>query len=316
MKNIAQFVNDGINNLPELIAALETAMRLEFSTLPPYLCAQWSINQDPDSVASIIEDIAVQEMYHFALVGNILSAIGHSPRIAYPEFLPIYPTNKLPGDIYQKLPIDLKPLTVEQLDVFMQIENPQFDPVVIRPPDLSLSEALIQPPATIGDFYDTLTEALRHLNPEVNANAKFVNLKEAVPIKSIGEALDAITLIKDEGEGTPDSPGQSPSDKKKLAHFYSFQMIKLGKRYIFKDGKWVIDPASKIQLPTVFDFGTTAKTGSENADFSKILTDLLKSLESCWKRGARPDIGLMDNLQDSGSSLIAKGIRPDFKWSA
>lgn len=312
MKNIEQFVTEGINDLAELIGALETAMRLEFSTLPPYLCAQWSINQDPDDVASIIEAIAVQEMYHFALAGNILSAIGYSPRIAYPRFLPTYPTNKLPGDISQKLAIDLTPLTPEQLDVFMQIENPQFNPVVIRPPELALAEG-VKAPATIGDFYDALIEALKRLNPKFDPNAKFIVSGEAVRIKSIDDAIQAIIRIKDEGEGTPDSPAQGPSNQKKLAHFYLFQMIKAGKRYVLKNGKWVIDTASRIQFPTVFNFGSTGPALS-TAAFSKILTDLLKSLESSWKTGAPPDIGLMTSLQDSGSTLIKSGTRPDFRW--
>ena len=224
MKSIEQFVTQGISDQAELIAALETAMRLEFATLPSYLCAQWSINQDPDNVASIIEGIAVQEMYHFALAGNILSAIGYSPRIAYPGFLPTYPTNKLPGDILQKLAVDLTPLTSEQLDVFMQIENPQFNPVVIRPPELALTEAA-KAPATIGDFYDVLIEALKRLNPNFDPNAKFIGFGEAVQIKSIDDSIQAIIRIKEEGEGAPDSPAQSPSNRKKLAHFYLFQMI-------------------------------------------------------------------------------------------
>ena len=51
MKTIAQFVSDQINNLPDLKNALQTAMRLEFSTIPPYLCAQWSIKDDHGQVA-------------------------------------------------------------------------------------------------------------------------------------------------------------------------------------------------------------------------------------------------------------------------
>ena len=46
MKTIAQFVRDGINNPAELQDALQTAMGLEFSTIPPYLCAEWSIGSD------------------------------------------------------------------------------------------------------------------------------------------------------------------------------------------------------------------------------------------------------------------------------
>jgi hypothetical protein len=314
MKNIEQFVTEGIKDRAELIAALDTAMRLEFSTLPPYLCAQWSIDKDPDDVASIIEGIAVQEMYHLALAGNILSAIGSVPRVAYPGFLVTYPTNKLPGDIAQKLAVDLTPLTLAQLDVFMQIENPQFNPVVIQPPERALAEA-VKAPATIGDFYDTVIEALKRLNPKFDPNAKFIRSGEAVQIKSIDDAIQAIVRIKDEGEGTPDSPGQGPSDPNTLAHFYQFQMIKTGQRYVLKNGKWVIDTASRIRFPTVFDFGKTGKSGPSSLAFSQILTDLLKSLEDCWRTGAKVDVPLMRKLRDSGTMLIRTGVRPEFTWS-
>ena len=39
MKTIAQFVRDRITLLTDLQDALQTAMQLEFSTIPPYLCA-------------------------------------------------------------------------------------------------------------------------------------------------------------------------------------------------------------------------------------------------------------------------------------
>jgi hypothetical protein len=60
MKTIAQFVKDRIKTLPVLQDALQTAMRLEFSTIPPYLCAQWSINTDPGGVGNMIKNIVVQ----------------------------------------------------------------------------------------------------------------------------------------------------------------------------------------------------------------------------------------------------------------
>ena len=97
MKTIAQFVQTGITTLADLQAALQLAMQLEFATIPPYLCAQWSIdsNQDPSGVENMIENIVVQEMFHFALAGNMLSAIGGAPNIASSSFIPGYPTNVL-----------------------------------------------------------------------------------------------------------------------------------------------------------------------------------------------------------------------------
>jgi ferritin-like protein len=153
-KTIAQFVKDRITILSDLQDALETAMQFEFSTIPPYLCAQWSIDSDPSDVADMIEGIVVHEMYHFALAGNMLTAIGGVPNIANAAFIPSYPTNVLPGGIPQKLAVDLQPLTPKQAQVFMQIEYPEFPPV-----------ALAAAPATIGAFYDTIADGFTMVSP-------------------------------------------------------------------------------------------------------------------------------------------------------
>jgi hypothetical protein len=122
MKTIAQHIQDGITTLADQQDALQTAMQLEFATLPPYLCAQWSINSDPSDVAGTIQGIAVQEMHHFALAGNMLTAIGGTPAVANAAFVPSYPTHVLPGGIPQALAVDLQPLSLAQLQVFMHIE--------------------------------------------------------------------------------------------------------------------------------------------------------------------------------------------------
>jgi ferritin-like protein len=168
-------------------------MQLEFATMPPYLCAQCSIKSDPDGVGDLIQNMAVQEMFHFALVGNILTAIGGAPNIAKAEFLPPYPTHVLPGGISQQLVVDLQPLSLPQLEVFMQIELPEFPPVALN---------VMEAPATIGAFYTTLSVALGIINPPIDLNAHFVNMGEAVQIKTIADAQAAIARIKAEGEGT------------------------------------------------------------------------------------------------------------------
>jgi hypothetical protein len=199
MKTITQFVRQGIEDPSELKDALQTAMRLEFSTIPPYLCAEWSIktDKDPDGVRKKIHPIIVQEMYHFALAGNMLSAIGRTPKIANPDFLPNYPTHKLPGDIYQDLAVDLQPLSEGQLEVFMQIEKPEFPPV-------EAAARLATAPATIGEFYTALSHAFQKLGPPINQNAWSIELPPDVfRIKSVGDAREAIDKIKGREKARP-----------------------------------------------------------------------------------------------------------------
>lgn len=304
MKTIARFVSDRITSLPDLKDALQTAMQLEFSTIPPYLCAQWSISSDPSGVADMIENIVVQEMYHFALTGNMLTAIGGVPSIANAAFIPHYPTNVLPGGIPQKLAVDLKPLTPEQAQVFMQIEYPEFPPV-----------ALATAPATIGAFYDTIAEGFTTINPAINPNAFAINSGEATPIRSIDDALAAISLIKGEGEGTLGSPDQPPAGNKTFAHYYVFKEI-YTQKVLVQDaaGHWSFTGPA-IQFPTSLNFQQSTATPSPSLAFNQALSQLLIGLQACWTSGARPNIGAMFNLQTLGVGLIKQGIRPEFLWA-
>ncbi len=56
--------------------------------------------------------------------------------------------------------------------------------------------ALAAGPATIGGFYDTIAEGFTTINPAINPSAFAVNSGEATPIKSIADALAAISANK------------------------------------------------------------------------------------------------------------------------
>jgi Ferritin-like len=305
MKSIAQFVADGITTLADLQDALQTAMQLEFSTIPPYLCAEWSINTDSGGVGGMIQGIVVQEMYHFALAGNMLTAIGGVPNIANAAFIPSYPTNVLPGGIPQKLAVDLQPLTPQQAQVFMQIEYPEFPPVAL----------VADAPATIGAFYDTIAAGFTTVNPAINTSAFQVNSGEATPIKSVADALAAIALIKGEGEGTKGSPDQPAPGQTTFAHYYLFKEIYTQKTLVQDAaGNWSFTGAA-IPFPTWFDFQQSTATPSPSLAFNQAVTQLLIGLQACWTSGAKPSIGAMFNLQALGTELIQQGIRPEFLWA-
>lgn len=307
MKTIAQHIQDGITTLADLQDALQTAMQLEFATIPPYLCAQWSIDNDPSDVADMIEGIVVQEMFHFALAGNMLTAIGGTPDIANSAFVPAYPTKILPGGIPQTLAVDLQPLSLNQLQVFMQIELPEFPPVALD---------LASPPATIGAFYDAIADGFTSVNPAINPTAYFVNMGEAVQITSIADAQAAIQRIKAEGEGTEGSPDQPPADGAQFAHYYVFKEIYTGHKLVQgADGAWSFT-GDAIQLPTAYPFAQSTTSPDPSIPFNQALTQLLTGLQTCWTSGARPSIGDMFELQSLGQDLIQQGIRPEFLWSA
>ena len=61
---------------------LQTAIEIEWSTIPPYLCALWSLADGPNEyVAGNVEEVAMEEMLHLTLACNLLNAIGGRPRL-------------------------------------------------------------------------------------------------------------------------------------------------------------------------------------------------------------------------------------------
>ncbi|MGY4627233.1 ferritin-like domain-containing protein [Bradyrhizobium sp. USDA 4486] len=303
MKTIAEFVSSGIQNVSELQNALQLAMRVEFSTIPPYLCAQWSIKNDPDRVEGILHRIVSQEMIHFALVGNLLCAIGGTPKIANRHFPPKYPLDHLPGNIPQKLPIGLRPLTKEQLAVFMQIEYPEFPPVAV------LAHTR---PATIGAFYTTVEDAFKRLQPSIDPSAPWVQVPFGKQVLTIADALTSIERIKSEGEGLEDSP-EEPSPAHNLAHYYLFKEVYVGRRLIRVDGAWKFE-GEPISMPEVISFRRVLWHRKERAHFKRVFSQLLKNLEHSWSRQRDVDVPSMFELKLAGRSLIEKGVRPQFDW--
>lgn len=304
MKTIKEFVETGIQDLSDLKDALQLAMQLEFSTIPPYLCAQWSIKKDPDRVEGILHRVVSQEMSHFALAGNLLTAIGGVPRVGYAEFLPKYPIKYLPGGIYQKMPVDLRPLTHRQVLVFMQIECPEFPPVAF---------ALTGRPATIGAFYSTIAESFSQLQPTIDANAACVEVPFAKRIQNVADAIVTIERIKSEGEGLEDSP-EEPLGDNSVAHYYLFKEIYVGRRLIRTDEGWKFK-GEDVRFPEVVQFKRRGRPSEKSALFKEALSRLLLDLEECWSTSKAPNVPRMFELQILGRKLIENGICPDFAWA-
>ncbi|WP_456311616.1 ferritin-like domain-containing protein [Pseudomonas shirazensis] len=308
MKSIQQYIDDEIDSYTDLSNAIQLAIQLEFATIPPYLCAQWSIKEDPNRVESLIHEIVGQEMAHLALAGNVLSAIGGTPKLAYSDFIPKYPVNELPGGIFQPMPIQLLPLTREQISVFMQIEHPEFPTTSINDFD--------QESSSIGEFYQEIIKALKKIKPEINTNANQISVQHFKKITNLNDAIDIFEHIAEEGEGTIESPFQ-PSfslDRRTLAHYYSFKELYLQRKLIFVNGYWVFE-GEHIELPKVYHFEQSSSAMEMNTQFSKVISQLLLDLERSWSIGSPLNMVAMFQLSIIGKQLIEQGIQPEFKWS-
>ncbi|HWR48604.1 MAG TPA: ferritin-like domain-containing protein, partial [Pseudonocardiaceae bacterium] len=107
-------------DLSWLQESLQSAIELEFATLPTYLSGMWSIKNQSGEVYDLIKSVVLEEMFHLGLVCNMLKAIGGMPNIVAPT----YPGH-LPGGVLPDLDVYLGGLSPKALDMYMAIEEPE-----------------------------------------------------------------------------------------------------------------------------------------------------------------------------------------------
>lgn len=113
-----------ISTREALIEELQWAMSVELSTIPPYLCALYSIRDRTTEAARLIREVVIEEMLHMALVGNLINAIGGTPALIVPRYPGYIPHHAAGGPFIQ-----LQPLSADLARaVFMAIERPELDP--------------------------------------------------------------------------------------------------------------------------------------------------------------------------------------------
>jgi Ferritin-like len=84
--------SEGITTLEDLKTHLKWAMKIELTTIPPYLFALYSLEEAPDYFADGIRTVVVEEMLHVSLAANLLLSVGGTPRLLDPHVVPTYPT--------------------------------------------------------------------------------------------------------------------------------------------------------------------------------------------------------------------------------
>ena len=208
--------------IADVQALTQTAVNVEFSTLPPYLYAKFSIlPQHNPAARERLDAVITQEMIHMCLASNILNAIGGTVAIEPPS----YP-GPLPGAIGGDLIVHLLPFSQEAMQQGKAIEEPSepIDPPQLK--RLAAADAI-----TIGEYYGRLDAALKALpasswipNRNQIADAQFFS-GQLFPVNGYDDAHRAISQIVSEGEGTPVAPDTtgSPLDfHHELAHYYRF----------------------------------------------------------------------------------------------
>lgn len=245
------------NPLPEeevtlegVLADLQTALQLELSTIPPYLCALYSIQSGTNlAPVEIIKSVVIEEMLHMVMVANLINSIGGSPVMNTSAVVPSYPT-KLPGGIMPQLTVGLGHFSMKTIMVFEKIEHPEGELQFEGGGNTS-----------IGTFYEKVKEQLKVLEEKAQEQGEtiFCGTTQQVTgehyygaggklivVSNLKDAEDLIDEIVGQGEGTLGSiwadQTKDPEDYKifgtdvtEIAHYFRFKEIRYGRYYKYTD---------------------------------------------------------------------------------
>jgi hypothetical protein len=209
-------VHRPISTVEDLARHLQWALSVELSTIPPYLCALYSVQDRSTAGADVVRDVVVEEMLHMALVSNLMNAIGARPSLA-PEFVPLYP-GYMPHHAAGGPFIQLQPLSAALArTVFMAIEQPERSPRAPAEGDRF---------RTIGQFYKAIEQGFERCaaeDPDLFARDTGCQRSdtyvgggggELVVVHDLDGAKRALMEITEQGEGAPEPrpplPGEEP----------------------------------------------------------------------------------------------------------
>jgi hypothetical protein len=218
----------------ELLYLLGEAAELEHSVCCTYLYAAFSLRAEPGAGLTAeqlpvvagwkrtINQIALQEMIHLALVNNLLAALGGAPRLGrhnLPQRSPYAP----------EIQLTLTPFSEPTLQRFLHIERPEGLDISTMagaleepwPPPPALTGPLVLPApqafSSIGELYHGIERGLHGLvdrygegqvfvgSPNAQASPRYFRvpdrMPELVPVTGLASAAQAIETIVEEGEG-------------------------------------------------------------------------------------------------------------------
>lgn len=219
-----------VEHRKELSYLLCQAAEIEHLAMCQYLYAAFSLRTAPGPGLTLeqlevvnrwraeIGKIAGEEMLHWAMVNNLLTAIGSAPFVSRPD-LPHRAKGYPPSVQFALLPFG-----VDALHHFVFFERPEDVPLVdvaeftpVGPSPLPMSSEELLPRGqdfdTQGQLYRSLETGLRHLADKLGEDGLFIGppwaqatpesfgWKELVPVTDLDTALVVLERIVEQGEG-------------------------------------------------------------------------------------------------------------------
>jgi len=332
---------------------LQAAVELELSTIPPYLCALYSIRPMTNQEASlVIRSVAVEEMLHMVLAANVLNAIGGEPHVTGGH-VPRYPHELQTGVL-----LHLLPFSPEAVDAFLKVENPAHphrpldaDHPLLAGRNHQRHRARIMDldgefhPKTIGDFYHEILRELEAAAAEVGERQLFCGDParqvsrdyyyaaggRSILVNDLDSARSALNEIVEQGEGDMGSMFDDDGD---LAHYYRFQQLAYGRSYLLSDDAGLpTGPPVEVDYDAVYPMIATPRgeeyrgTGLQAAsgDVNRTWSELLLQLEAAFNgqpEALLPAVASMFKLRDQSLVLLAnpmpdhpgRNAGPTFEW--
>ena len=332
---------------------LQAAVELELSTIPPYLCALYSLRPGANGEARlIIRSVVVEEMLHMMLAANVLNAIGGEPRVAGPDRTPRYP-HELPDGVV----LDLLSFSPEAVEAFLKVENPQYDhhplgrdhPLLAgraRERHLARAATVTSGPTTIGAFYAEIVDGLKQAAATIGEQALFCGDRSRqvtrdyyyagggtpICVTDLASACRALGEIIDQGEGDVHSMYDDDGD---LAHYFRFQQIKNDRFYLpSDDADAPSGPRIGVDFEAVYPM-IANPYGADYADpdlrdasdaFNRTWSELLDQIDAGFN--GRPEalltaVHAMFRVRDQALVLLANPLPsgggghagPTFEWA-
>lgn len=334
----------------QLRESLHTAMKLEASTIPPYLVAAWSIQDSPSpgfqntEIRQLILSIAKEEMLHMMGVANIIAAMGEPPNIANKDIVLNWGKDKLPigGDLVPQL----APFSMDQLSKsFMKIEEPK-DPQHYVVLETVTREASLF--ATIGEFYEAIITLINSFPEDPFANgAAFPQIRIPLDprigqighepitdfaVKNKTEAINILHWIVDQGEGSTEGPLDGNGEP---AHYYRFAEI-------YKGGKLIKDATQPLGYaydragqpincdftavrqfapnPKMKDFDPNSRQFKGLLKFNEAYTSMFKELQQFYDGNDPQQVPNSINSMNTMTSFVNPlfnsnpSVCPSFEW--
>jgi len=221
----------------QLLYWLHEASEIEHHLMCCYLYAAFSLKHRDsawsdaqraavDRWRRAITAVALEEMTHLALVGNLASALGAAPHVGRPAF-PVEAGPYPAGFV-----IRLAPFCAATVEHFKFLERPGHEAIADGPGfepsrryERQVPEGRLSPGprdyTTVGELYETLAQSLRASaealgetalfvgDPALQLDATLAPLPGVTAVKDLASALAAIRTIVTQGEGAGAEHGQS-----------------------------------------------------------------------------------------------------------